>query len=50
MWQMIDIFLCASETYKHIIPEMAQVACIGYGIVLVAKFILFLFGWRRRYG
>lgn len=50
MWSMIDIFLCASDTYKFILPDMAYIACVGYGIILVAKFVLFLLGWRRKNG
>jgi len=50
MWSIIDIFSCALTTYKYIIPEMAQIACVGYGIILVIKFVLFLLGWRNRNG
>ena len=50
MWSVIDIFLIASTTYKPIIRDMAQIACVGYGIILAIKFILFLLGWRKRNG
>jgi len=39
-----------TDTAKRVLPCMAQTACVGYGIILVVKFVLFLLGWGRRHG
>ncbi len=34
------------DTARNVLPYMAQTACIGYGIVLVLKFVWRLLIWR----
>ena len=50
---MVDWYgfsLWIEHVARDIVPYFAQTACIGYGIILAIKFVLFLLGWRKRNG